>query len=57
MFRPAGWTQAEMADIMGLDRSCMGEIEQGKRNPCLLNLEVIASSLKISLPQLFSNIK
>ncbi len=43
-----------MADILGLDRSYVGEIEQGKRNPCLLNLEVIANGLKISLPQLFS---
>jgi transcriptional regulator with XRE-family HTH domain len=50
-----GWTQAEMADLMGLDRSYVGEIEQGKRNPCLLNLDVIAKGLEISLPKLFSN--
>jgi transcriptional regulator with XRE-family HTH domain len=52
-----GWTQAEMADLLGLDRSYVGEIEQGKRNPCLLNLEVIADGLKITLPKLFSNMK
>jgi transcriptional regulator with XRE-family HTH domain len=52
-----GWTQAEMADLLGLDCSYVGEIEQGKRNPCLLNLEVIANGLKISLPKLFSNMK
>jgi transcriptional regulator with XRE-family HTH domain len=52
-----GWTQAEMADLLGLDRSYVGEIEQGKRNPCLLNLEVIANGLQISLPKLFSNMK
>jgi transcriptional regulator with XRE-family HTH domain len=52
-----GWTQAEMADLLGLDRSYVGEIEQGKRNPCLLNLEVIADGLQISLPKLFSNMK
>jgi transcriptional regulator with XRE-family HTH domain len=52
-----GWTQAEMADLLGLDRSYVGEIEQGKRNPCLLNLEVIADGLQVSLPKLFSNMK
>jgi transcriptional regulator with XRE-family HTH domain len=52
-----GWTQAEMADLLGLDRSYVGEIEQGKRNPCLLNLEIIANGLQISLPKLFSNMK
>ena len=50
-----GWTQAEMADVLGLDRSYVGEIEQGKRNPCLLNLGIIADGLEISLPQLFSH--
>jgi len=55
--RKKGWTQAEMADLLGLDRSYVGEIEQGKRNPCLLNLEIIADGLKISLPKLFSNMK
>jgi transcriptional regulator with XRE-family HTH domain len=52
-----GWTQAEMADLLGLDRSYVGEIEQGKRNPCLLNLEIIANGLQISLPKLFSNMR
>ena len=51
------WTQAEMADLLGLDRSYVGEIEQGKRNPCLLNLEVITNGLEVSLPKLFSNMK
>ena len=50
------WTQAEMAHRLGLDRSYVGEIEQGKRNPCLLNLRVIADGLKISLAELFSGL-
>jgi len=40
-----------------MDRSYVGEIEQGKRNPCLQNLELIAQGFEISLPQLFSNMK
>jgi transcriptional regulator with XRE-family HTH domain len=52
-----GWSQAVMADILGLDRSYIAEIETGKRNVCLLNLKVIADGLKISLSQLFSKLQ
>lgn len=51
-----GWTQAEMADVLGLDRSYLAEIEEGKRNVCLMNLEVIADGLEMSLARLFSRI-
>ena len=51
-----GWTQAEMADVLGLDRSYLAEIEAGKRNVCLLNLKVIADGLHITLARLFSNL-
>jgi DNA-binding XRE family transcriptional regulator len=49
-----GWTQAEMADILGLDRSYLAEIETGKRNVCLLNLRVIADGLGVTLSRLLS---
>jgi len=51
-----GWTQAEMADVLGLDRSYLAEIEEGKRNVCLMNLEVIAGGLGMTLAKLFSRI-
>jgi transcriptional regulator with XRE-family HTH domain len=51
-----GWTQAEMADVLGLDRSYLAEIEEGKRNVCLLNLKVIADGFNVSLSQLFSKV-
>jgi transcriptional regulator with XRE-family HTH domain len=51
-----GMTQAELADLLGLDRSYLGEIEQGKRNPCLVNLEIIANGLKVTLSQMLSRI-
>jgi transcriptional regulator with XRE-family HTH domain len=51
-----GWTQAELADILGLDRSYLAEIEEGKRNVCLLNLTVIAQGFGLSLSQLFSRV-
>jgi transcriptional regulator with XRE-family HTH domain len=51
-----GWTLAEMAHRLGVDRSYLNEIELGKRNVCLLNLEVIANGLNLSLAKLFSRI-
>lgn len=51
-----GWTQAEMADVIGLDRSYLAEIEEGKRNVCLLNIKAIADGLKLSLSRLFSGV-
>jgi transcriptional regulator with XRE-family HTH domain len=51
-----GWTQAEMADVLGLDRSYLAEIEEGKRNVCLKNIEVIADGFKLSMGQLFSRL-
>jgi transcriptional regulator with XRE-family HTH domain len=47
------WTQAEMADIPGLDRSYLAEIEEGKRNVCVFHIKVIADELKVSLSKLF----
>ncbi len=49
-----GLTQAELADKLGLDRSYVGEIEQGKRNPCLINLEIIAQGLQTTLSKMLS---
>ena len=51
-----GWTQAEMADRLGLDRSYISEMESGKRNVCLLNLKVIADGFQIPLAKLFSGL-
>lgn len=47
-----GWTQVEMAEKVGLDRSFLADVERGKRNISILNLELIADGLKISLAQL-----
>jgi transcriptional regulator with XRE-family HTH domain len=48
-----GWTQGEMSHVLGLDRSYLAEIEEGKRNVCLLNLKVIADGLGVSMSRLF----
>jgi transcriptional regulator with XRE-family HTH domain len=51
-----GWTQDQMADILGLDRSYLADVERGKRNISILNLKVIADGFEISMSQMFSRL-
>jgi transcriptional regulator with XRE-family HTH domain len=51
-----GWTQVEMAERVGIDRSFLADVERGKRNVSILNLELMAKGLKVSLSQLFSRL-
>jgi transcriptional regulator with XRE-family HTH domain len=51
-----GWTQVEMAEKVGLDRSFLADVERGKRNISIRNLYVIAKGLRKSLSQLLSGV-
>jgi transcriptional regulator with XRE-family HTH domain len=51
-----GWTQVVMAEKIGLDRSFLADVERGKRNISILNLEIIARGLKLSLSQLLARL-
>jgi len=51
-----GWTQAEMAEHVGIDRSFLADVERGKRNLSVLNLELIAKGLRVSLSRLLSRL-
>jgi transcriptional regulator with XRE-family HTH domain len=51
-----GWTQAEMAERVGIDRSFLADVERGKRNISILNLEIIAKGLRVSLSQLLTRL-
>ena len=51
-----GWTQAEMAEKVGIDRSFLADVERGKRNISILNLHVIAVGLQVSLSKLLSGL-
>lgn len=50
----AGITQEELAERAGLDRSYIGGVERGDRNPSLIAIEKIAGGLGITLADLFS---
>lgn len=49
-----GLTQEELADRAGLDRSYIGGVERGERNPSLSVIEKIAEGLGVTLAELFS---
>ena len=50
------WTQVVMAERLGIDRSFIADVERGKRNISILNLEIIAKGFKVSLSQLLSRL-
>jgi len=51
-----GWTQIVMAEKVGIDRSFLADVERGKRNVSILNLDLMAKGLRVSLSQLFSRL-
>ena len=46
------WTQVEMAEMLGVDRSYLSEIENGKKDPSLRVLKTLADGFKMQLSQL-----
>ena len=46
-------TQEEVAERAGIHRTYLSDIERGRRNLSLVNIERIAIALEISLSQLF----
>jgi DNA-binding XRE family transcriptional regulator len=53
--RRHGWTQVEFAERVGIDRSFLADVERGKRNVSILNVE-LAKGLNVSLSRLLSRI-
>jgi transcriptional regulator with XRE-family HTH domain len=50
----AGVTQEGLAEKAGIDRSYIGGVERGERNPTLVVICKIAGGLNLALPDLFS---
>jgi transcriptional regulator with XRE-family HTH domain len=50
------WTQVEMAEKFGVDRSFLADLERGKTNISLLMLDTIARGFEISLSKLLSGL-
>jgi transcriptional regulator with XRE-family HTH domain len=51
-----GWTQVQMAEQFGLDRSYLADVEHGKRNISIVNLEVIASGFGLTLSRFLTKV-
>ena len=48
-----GYSQEELAYKAGLDRTYVGGIERGERNPALKNISKLAEALEIPISELF----
>lgn len=51
-----GWTQTDLAVILDLSRGHISDIEQGKREPGLITLQIIASGLGTTMAELLSGL-
>lgn len=49
-------TQEQFAKMCGLHKNYIGMIERGERNPSLINIEIIAKSLGMSISELMKYI-
>ncbi len=50
-------TQEQVAEKVGVDRSYMGFLERGEKNPTLEKLTLIAKAFNITLSELLKTIK
>ena len=50
-----GITQLELAELLGVGRSYLSQVERGKRDPGLRLVKSIADGLKITLSDLLQN--
>lgn len=51
-----GWTQVYMAEHVGIDRSYISDMENGKKAVCLPTLQVLAQAFGISMSKLLSGL-
>lgn len=50
------WTQVYMAEYVGMDRSFISDLENGRKEICLRNLELLASTFGMSISKLMSRL-
>ena len=46
-------TQSDLADVLGVDKSFVSNIENGKNNPTLSTISSLAKALEVSVDELF----
>ena len=50
------WTQVYMAEHVGMDRSFISDLENGRKEICLRNLDVLASTFGMTISKLLSGL-
>jgi len=50
------WTQLELAERLGIDRSYISDMERGKKNVCLPTLEIIAKAVGLTISQVLKGL-
>lgn len=48
-----GLSQTRLSELAGLNRNYIGNVERGKRNPCLDNIIKLAEGLGVAPSELF----
>jgi transcriptional regulator with XRE-family HTH domain len=51
-----GWTQVYMAEHVGMDRSFISDLENGKKEICIRNLQVIADAFEMTISKLMARL-
>ena len=46
-------SQTQLSDLAGLNRNYVGDVERGRRNPCLDNIIRLAEALNVAPAELF----
>ncbi len=49
-----GWSQENLAEVSGLHRTYIGDIERAERNVSIDNIEKLAKAFKVSITELFT---
>jgi transcriptional regulator with XRE-family HTH domain len=50
------WTQVYMAEYVGMDRSFISDLENGRKEICIRNLELLATAFGMSISKLMSRL-
>ena len=50
------WRQIDLAEESGLGRIYISDLERGKKEICLRNLEILALTFQLDLPRFLSNL-
>lgn len=52
-----GLTQEDLAHAAGIHRTYLSDVERGHRNVSLVNIEVLARALNVSMSELFQAVE